>query len=80
PYWTGQQVLSAAVRGGFISAELKYWPYQVPVHGLRDCGSFIMAIEQKDGLVMHPGRIRGQAAPCKVTRLKVAEGREFRSA
>ncbi|MEY3852998.1 MAG: hypothetical protein RI910_1978, partial [Verrucomicrobiota bacterium] len=26
------------------------------------------------------GRIRGQAAPCKVTRLKVAEGREFRSA
>ncbi len=54
PYWTGQQVLSAAVRGGFISAELKEWPYQVPVHGLRDCGSFIMAIEQKDGLVMHP--------------------------
>ena len=44
PYWTGQQVLSAAVRGGFISAELKDWPYQVPVHGLRDCGSFIMAI------------------------------------
>lgn len=26
PYWTGQQVLSAAVRGGFISAELKEWP------------------------------------------------------
>lgn len=54
PYWTGQQVLSAAVRGGFISAELKDWPYQVPVHGLRDCGDFIMAIEQRDGLVMHP--------------------------
>ena len=54
PYWTGQQVLSAAVRGGFISAELKDWPYQVPVHGLTDCGSFIMALEQKHGLVMHP--------------------------
>ena len=42
PYWTGQQVLSAAVRGGYISAELKDWPYQVPAeygvgpyHGLR---------------------------------------------
>lgn len=54
PYWTGQQVLSAAVRGGYISAELKDWPYQVPVHGLRDCREFIMAIEQRDGLVMHP--------------------------
>lgn len=54
PYWTGQQVLSAAVRGGYISAELKNWPYQVPVHGLRDCREFIMAIEQRDGLVMHP--------------------------
>ena len=54
PYWTGQQVLSAAVRAGYVSAELKDWPYQVPVHGLRDCGSFIMAVEQKDGLVMHP--------------------------
>ena len=54
PYWTGQQVLSAAVRGGYISAELKDWPYQVPVHGLRDCGDFIMAIEQGGRLVMHP--------------------------
>ena len=54
PYWTGQQVLSAAVRGGFISAELKDWPSQVPVHGLTNCGSFIIALEQKDGLVMHP--------------------------
>ena len=54
PYWTGQQVLSAAVRAGYVSRELKDWPYQVPVHGLRDCGRFIMAIEQKDGLVMHP--------------------------
>ena len=54
PYWTGQQVLSAAVRAGYVSPELKDWPYQVPVHGLRDCGSFIMALEQKDGLVMHP--------------------------
>lgn len=54
PYWTGQQVLSAAVRGGYISAELKDWPYQAPVHGLRDCGSFIMAIEQGGKLVMHP--------------------------
>jgi hypothetical protein len=26
------------------------------------------------------GRTRGQAAPCEVTRLKVAEGREFKSA
>ena len=26
------------------------------------------------------GRTRGQAAPCEVTRLKVVEGREFRSA
>lgn len=54
PYWTGQQVLSAAVRGGYISAEIKDWPYHVPVHGLRDCREFIMAIEQQDGLVMHP--------------------------
>ena len=54
PYWTGQQVLSAAVRAGYISAELKDWPYQAPVHGLRDCGSFIMAIEQGGRLVMHP--------------------------
>lgn len=54
PYWTGQQVLSAAVRAGYISAELKDWPYQVPVHGLRDCGDFIMAIGRRDGLVMHP--------------------------
>ena len=54
PYWTGQQVLSAAVRAGYISAELKDWPYQAPVHGLRDCGSFIMAIELGGKLVMHP--------------------------
>jgi hypothetical protein len=54
PYWNGQQVVAAAVRAGYVSRELKDWPYQVPVHGLRDCGSFIMAIEQKDGLVMHP--------------------------
>ncbi len=54
PYWTGQQVLSAAVRAGYLSAELKDWPYQVPVHGLRDCGDFIMAIEQGGKLVMHP--------------------------
>jgi hypothetical protein len=40
PYWTGQRVVAAAVRG----------------------------------------RTRGQAAPREVTRLKVAEGREFRSA
>ncbi len=54
PYWTGQQVLSAAVRAGYLSAELKDWPYQVPVHGLRDGGCFIMAIEQGGKLVMHP--------------------------
>ena len=54
PYWTGQQVLSAAVRAGYLSAELKDWPYQVPVHGLRDCGCFIMAIEQGGRMVMHP--------------------------
>ena len=54
PYWTGQRVVAAAVRAGYVSRELKDWPYQVPVHGLKDCGSFIMAIEQKDGLVMHP--------------------------
>lgn len=54
PYWTGQQVLAAAVLGGYISAELKDWPYQVPVHGLRDCGSFILAVEREGGLVMHP--------------------------
>lgn len=54
PYWTGQQVLSAAIRAGYISAELKDWPYQAPVHGLRDCGDFIMAIEKGGKLVMHP--------------------------
>jgi hypothetical protein len=54
PYWTGQQVLSAAVRGGYISAELKDWPYQVPVHGLTASGRFIMALEQGGRLVMHP--------------------------
>jgi len=54
PYWTGQQVLSAAVRGGYISAEMKDWPYQVPIHGLINEGRFIMAIEQGGRLVMHP--------------------------
>jgi hypothetical protein len=54
PYWNGQQVVAAAVRAGYVSRELKDWPYQVPVHGLRDCGNFIMALEQKDRLVMHP--------------------------
>jgi hypothetical protein len=54
PFWSGQQVLSAAVRGGYISAELKDWPYQVPVHGLTASGRFIMALEQGGRLVMHP--------------------------
>ena len=54
PYWTGQQVLSAAVRAGYISTETNDWPYQVPVHGLTESGRFIMALEQGGRLVMHP--------------------------
>jgi hypothetical protein len=54
PYWTGQQVVAAAVRAGYVSREVKDWPYQVPVHGLKSCGQFIMALENKSGVVMHP--------------------------
>ena len=54
PYWTGQQVLAAAVRAGVLSSEVKSWPYQSPVHGLTDNGRFILAIEGPHGLVMHP--------------------------
>ena len=54
PYWTGQQVLAAAVRAGVLSSEVKSWPYQSPVHGLTDNGWFILAIESTHGLVMHP--------------------------
>ena len=54
PYWTGQQVLAAAVRAGVLSSEVKSWPYQSPVHGLTDNGWFILAIEGPHGLVMHP--------------------------
>ena len=54
PYWTGQQVLAAAVRAGVLSSEVKSWPYQSPVHGLTDRGWFILAIAGPHGLVMHP--------------------------
>lgn len=54
PYWTGQQVLAAAVRAGVLSSEVKSWPYQSPVHGLTEDGRFILAIEGPHGLVMHP--------------------------
>ena len=54
PYWTGQQVLAAAVRAGLLSSEVKSWPYQSPVHGLTDRGCFILAIAGPHGLVMHP--------------------------
>ena len=54
PYWTGQQVLAAAVRAGLLSSEVKSWPYQSPVHGLTDRGWFILAIAGPHGLVMHP--------------------------
>jgi len=54
PYWTGQQVVGAGVRAGYVSRELKDWPYQVPVHGLTESGRFIMALEQGGRLVMHP--------------------------
>ncbi len=54
PYWTGQQVLAAAVRAGYVSREVKDWPYQIPVHGLTSCGQFIMALENKTGVAMHP--------------------------
>jgi len=54
PYWTGQQVLAAAVRAGVLSSEVKSWPYQSPVHGLTDRGWFIWAIAGPHGLVMHP--------------------------
>ena len=82
PYWTGQQVLSAAVRAGYISAELKDWPYQAPVHGLRDCGSFIMAIELGGKLVMHPqvdqamrslGKIKASLASLAIAKPRLAE-------
>ena len=54
PYWTGQQVLAAAVRAGVLSSEVKSWPYQSPVHGLTDRGWFILAIAGPHGFVMHP--------------------------
>ncbi len=47
-------MLGAAVRAGYLSSEVKDWPYQVPVHGLTRSGWFIMAVTQQDRLVMHP--------------------------
>lgn len=55
PYWTGQQVLGAAVRAGYLPSEVREWPYQVPVHGLTDGGRFIMGTIGPKGMTMHPG-------------------------
>lgn len=82
PYWTGQQVLGAAVRAGYLPSEVKDWPYQVPVHGLTSSGQFIMAIEQKGGLVMHPQideamrhlvKIKAQLTSLAVAKPRLAE-------
>lgn len=48
PYWMGQQVLAAAVQGGFAQAEAKNWPFQAPVPGLRTDYEF-MAFAERDG-------------------------------
>ena len=55
PYWTGQQVVAAAVRAGLLPTVAKNWPYQVPVHGLTDSGRFIMGTIGPKGMSMHPG-------------------------
>jgi len=76
PYWTGQQVLAAAVRAGMVPSEVKRWPYHSPVHGLTDGGWFIMAVVGSDGLVMHPvlHEPLAELAQAKADLVKKAEG------
>jgi hypothetical protein len=53
------------------------WNDVLAMKGLREAVVAYAIAEAPEYL---EGRTRGQAAPCKVTRLKVAEGRDFRSA
>lgn len=55
PYWTGQQVLAAAVRAGLLPSDVKQWPYARPVHGLTHDGQFLLGYFEGGALVMHPG-------------------------
>ena len=55
PYWTGQQVLAAAVRAGLLPSDVKQWPYAQPVHGLTHDGQFLLGYFERGVLVMHPG-------------------------
>jgi hypothetical protein len=55
PYWTGQQVLAAAVRAGLLPSDVKQWPYARPVHGLTHDGQFLLGHSEGGILVMHPG-------------------------
>jgi len=55
PYWTGQQVLAAAVRVGLLPSDVKQWPYARPVHGLTHDGQFLLGYSEGGILVMHPG-------------------------
>lgn len=54
PYWTGPQVLSAAIRCGWLAPEVKAWPYTKPVHGLTHEGRFLLGYFFNGNLVMHP--------------------------
>jgi hypothetical protein len=54
PYWTGPQVLSAALRCGWLASEVKAWPYTKPIHGLTHDGRFLLGYYVNGDLVMHP--------------------------